>query len=112
MGVIECSTLEFTALPFRWCLTGSLRLTRNWGGEGREGRAEVQHVQTHRSKSKHKMQGVGALVQGASANEDVARGQQGLSWEDSGDQVKGTWMLKVWEALEMTQSDLWLKRWL
>lgn len=29
VGVIECSTLEFTALPFRWCLMGSLRLTRN-----------------------------------------------------------------------------------
>lgn len=72
----------------------------------------MQHVQTHRSKSKHRMRVVGALVQGASANEDVARGQHGSSWEDSVDQVKGAWMLKVWENLEMTQSDLWLKRWL
>lgn len=55
----------------------------------------MQHVQTHRSKSKHRMQGVGALVQGASANEDAARGQQGSSWEDSGDQIKGAWMSKV-----------------
>lgn len=58
------------------------------------------------------MRVVGALVQGASANEDVARDQQGSGWEDSVDKVKGVWMLKVWEALEMTQSGLWLKRWL